>query len=112
MLMYLEVTLQMSNLLQKLEVKIKIFGIDKRLVETYDNNPMINTITCVVKFPDGKIRQHAENVISKNMINTIDSHGYSTTVFEAKMGHNKGDSAFTLDDKYVTANNANMNLRK
>ena len=42
---------------------------------SYNENPLLNSIIYDVEFPDGQIKEYAANVIAQNMYSQVDSEG-------------------------------------
>jgi hypothetical protein len=73
------------------KVKAKIIGRkrdqDGNLIETYNNNPILNTIVYLAEFPDGTISEYAANIIAESIYNQVDDGGYDNTLFDSIIIH-------------------------
>ena len=49
-----------------------ILGEDGKLVGTYPENTMLNTLMYDVEFPDGATKPYAANIIADNIHNSMD----------------------------------------
>ena len=52
-------------------------------------------------FPDGTIKEYAENLIAENMLAQVDSEGFSTTIFDKITDHKKVKLVTPNSDKYI-----------
>ena len=52
-----------------------------KLVGTYFENPMLNTFMYDVELPDGATKPYADNMIDKNIHNSVDSDGHRSRPF-------------------------------
>ena len=46
-----------------------------KLVGTFDENPVLNSMIYDVQFPDGAVKQYAANIIAENILYQVDSNG-------------------------------------
>ena len=88
-------------------------GPDGQVKETYDNNPYLNSVFYDVEFPEGQIKEYADNIITENMLTQVGSDGMSTTLMEAIVDHQKDEAkALQHQDKYVQTKNGRHHIRK
>ena len=93
------------------KVKGRTLSPDSIIIDTYDDNPILNTLTCDAEFEDGDVREHMANVIGKNMLSRADADGHVTMLLHAITNHRKNDASYELRDKHFYVNNQ-KNLRK
>jgi hypothetical protein len=86
-------------------------GPDGTVAGTYDENPC--TMIHEVEFPNGQLKEHATNVIAKNMLTQVDCDGFSLTMMEA-ITDCRNDEAVAAPkiDKHVTTISEQKRLRK
>ena len=76
---------------------------DGRMTGTYHENPFLNTITYDVEFPDGQVKEYGANSIAENMLTQVDSDGYSLSLMDSIIDHQRDLSqAILMEDKHIT----------
>jgi hypothetical protein len=76
-------------------------------------NPMLDTRTYQVKFPDGAELEYAANIIAKSMWAQSDLDGNQFLLLEAIIDHKHDDTAIAKADGYlITGNGKSKRLRK
>jgi len=68
-------------------------------IDTYNENPMMNTMIYEVEFQDGTIKEYATNVIADNIYAQVDHEGFMYTLLDAIIDFKKGLGS----SKYVRA---------
>ena len=63
-----------------------------RMTVTYHDNPCLNTITYIEEFPDGQVKEYGANIIVENMLTQVDSDGYSLSLMESIIDHQRDPS--------------------
>ena len=53
----------------------------------YDDNPLLNSMSYDVEFPDGAIKEYSANVIAESMISQVDSDGFTVSMMKGIMNH-------------------------
>ena len=66
---------------------------------------MVNTITCDVEFPVGKVRECAAKIIAKNALSIIDDEGFSKEMLRSVTDFKKDHAAANQKDKYFYSSN-------
>ena len=80
---------------------------------TYHDNPVLNTITYDVDFPDSQVKEYGTNIIVENMLTQVDSDGYSLSLMDSIIDHQRDPSqAIHIEDKYITTKRRQNRLRK
>ena len=67
--------------MQVANVAQRILYEDGKLVGTYSDNPMLNTLMYDVKFPDGATKPYSDNMIAENIYNSVNSDGHRSLDF-------------------------------
>ena len=77
-----EAQLQLGNELSKGVVKRWAVGPEGKVVGSYDDNPILNSMVYEVEFPDGQVKECAANIITENVLTQVDSEGCSSIMME------------------------------
>jgi hypothetical protein len=111
-LIHADVTLQRNNQLIRGKVKGRSLAPDGSIIGYYNDNPVLNTLTYDVEFPDGEVREYTANIIAENMLTRVDSDGHVTMALDCILDFEKDDTAYGTKDKYVYEKNGRRRLRK
>ena len=74
---------------------------DGSTMGTYNANPLYNTVTYDVEFPDGEIKEYAANIIAENMLRQLDPDEKGTLQLHNITNHMKTESAVPKDKGYM-----------
>ena len=74
-LLHSEVTLQRDNFIQREKFKGRTLSSDGNVIDTYNDNILLNTLTYDVEFKDGDVSEHVANLIGENMLSRVDDDG-------------------------------------
>ena len=85
---------------------------DGRLVGTFDENPVLNSMLYNVEFPDGVTKQYVANIIAENVLYQVDSTGRHSHVLEAIVDYQKTDAAVLKDDAFIVTKRGQQKLRQ
>ena len=83
-----------------------------KLIGSFDNNPMLNTLIYEVEFPDGSLKQYSANIIAENILQQVDSAGHHSHTLEAILDARKGKNALGKENSFVIDRNGRRSLRK
>ena len=98
-----EVMIQNGDEMAMGKVARRSLDADGRMTGTYHDNPFLNTITSDVEFPDGQVKEYGANIIAENMLPQVDSDGYSLSLMDSIIDHQRDPSqAIPKEDKYIT----------
>ena len=61
----------------------------------------MNSIFLDVEFLYGKVREHAANVIAKNLLSRADEEGFSKTMIKSAADVEKYDTALNMKDRFL-----------
>ena len=76
-------------------------------------NPILDTRTYEVEFPDGQTAEFAANVIAESMYTQCDTEGNQYLLMKSIIDHRKDDDAIGKEDMYIQSNpKGNKHLRK
>ena len=86
---------------------------DGRMTGTYHDNPFLNTIIYDVEFPDGQVKEYSTNIIAENMLTQVDSDGYSLSLIDSIIDHQRDLSqAIPMEDKHIMTKSGQKRLWK
>ena len=75
--------------------------LDGTLKGTANSNPILDTRTYEVEFPDGDVAEYAANVIAENMYAQCDAEGNQHLLLEAISDHKTDNHAVKQADNFV-----------
>ena len=87
-----EVSLQMGESMTVSRVTKRAIGPDGNVAGTYDENLYLNSMVYEVKFPDGKVKEYAANLIAENMLTQVDAEGFSLMLMKVIIDYKKDES--------------------
>ena len=82
------------------------------LVGEYHENPILNTCTYDVMFPDGEVKQYAANIIAENLYAQVDPDGHVHQLLEGIVGHKMMEDAVKKEEKYLVTKFGTRKLKK
>jgi hypothetical protein len=68
-----------------------------RPIGVRNTNPMLDTREYEVQFPDGSSQSYTAKIIAENIYSQVDEEGNMYSVFSEIIGHDKDDTAFTME---------------
>ena len=74
------------------------------LIGKANHNPILDTWSYQVQFPNGEVTPYAANLIAENMITQCDLDGNQFLLLESITDHQKDQSAVLWEDRHVTVN--------
>eukprot|EP00957_Ditylum_brightwellii_P196209 14950317-Ditylum_brightwellii.AAC.1 len=84
------------------KVKRRALGLNSRTAGSYHDNPMLNSTVYKLEFPDREVKEYAANVIAENMLTQVNYEGFTTTMMEEIINHDRDENtAVHIRDKYV-----------
>ena len=98
--------------MQVAKVALRILDEDVKLVGTYSENPMLNTLIYDVEFPDGATKPYAANMIAENIHNSVDSDGHLSIPFGEILNYCKTTNAVAISDSTAFGRNVRRYQRK
>ena len=112
-LLNVEVQLQLCQELMMGKVKCHTLGPEGKNLGKHDDNPFFISMMYEVEFVDGQFWEYSANVIAENMLTSVDSEGFSTTLMEGIVDCCKDESTVdTKTNKYVYTKSGQSQLRK
>ena len=111
MLISLELSMPQGEVLRSAKVVVRKQGPDGECIGTYDNNPIITTMTYDVEFPDGEIREYAANIIAESMLSQVDNEGYTLQHLSQIIDASSDYSAVSKSALYCTTKRGNRRMR-
>ena len=73
-------------------------------VGTKNDNPILDTRSYQVEFPDGNIAEYSANIIAENMFAMCDPEGNQHLLLEAIIDHKRDNSAVKFADRFIIVN--------
>ena len=108
-----EVMIQNGDEMAMGKVARRSLDADGRTTGTYHDNPLLNTITYDVEFPNGQVKEYGANIIAENMLTQVGSDGYSLSLMDLIIDHQRDPSqAIPMEDKHITTKSGQKRLRK
>eukprot|EP00957_Ditylum_brightwellii_P089637 6826786-Ditylum_brightwellii.AAC.1 len=102
-----------GTLIEQQPVKRRALGPNDRTAGSYHDTPILNSIVYKVKFPNREVKEYAANVIAENMLTQVDYEGFTTTMMEGIINHNRDENtAVHTKDKFVRTYSNQRRLRK
>ena len=66
------------------------------------SNPLLDTREYNLKIPDGSTEQYTANTVAENLYSDIDDEGFTFTMLNELIGHEKDESALTKEEATYT----------
>ena len=108
-----EVNLLIGDKVMSGKVRQRKREADGSLKGTAHPNPILDTRTYEVEFPDGQVAEYSTNVIAENMYTQCDTEGNQYLLLDEIIDWQKDKSeAVKKDDKYVYSHNGNRHYLK
>ena len=78
-------------------------GVDNegRLVGTFNDNSLLNTLLYECKIDDGTTRAYSANAIASNVFIELDAGGHSSSLHYEIVDHKSSGEATKMADKYL-----------
>ena len=112
LLLHAEVMLPQGENLTSGKVIGRSKSADGAITGSYDSNPLLNTLSYDVEFPDGTVREYGANIIAENIYSQVDEQGHSHGILDSILDHRKSDDAIDIEQKYVMTKSGQRRLRK
>ena len=97
-----EVQLQQGHEFVTGKVKRHALGPDGRMMGSWSDNPIMNSMIHEVEFPDGQAKEDSANIIAENSLLEVDSDGYSMQLMQVIVDYKCDDIiAVQMADQYV-----------
>jgi hypothetical protein len=85
---------------------------DGKVIGTFNDNPILNTLVYEVEFPDGAVKEYSADVIAENILKQVDSTGRYSHVMDGIIGHRKNGHAVEGDDAFIITRRGQRKLRQ
>ena len=82
-----------------------------RMIGTYNDNPLLNTMVYDCVFPDGTTKEYAANIIAENIYNNVDFDGYASSSSYVIVDHKRSGDAIRMEDKYFVTKTGTKRIR-
>jgi hypothetical protein len=107
-----EVMLPNGDSMAIAKVVRRVVGNDGRLVGTFDNNPLLNTLLYECEFDDGTTGAYSANTIASNIFMESDADCYSSSLLYEIVDHKSSGEATKMADKYFTTKAGTKRMRQ
>lgn len=107
-----EVLLQTGDQQQTARVVSRKREADGKFKGTANVNPLLDTRTYDVEFPNGQVAEYSANVIAESMYSQCDVEGNQHLLLDALVDHKKSADAISHQNMYVQHGSGNKHLRK
>ena len=98
-----EVELQVGDLIHTVKVIVRLVAPKGAMEDSYDKNPMLNSLLYDVEFPNGQVKEHSDNVAAENVMCIVRSDGFLANTLKAITCYSKDDFAVGIHDEYFVA---------
>jgi hypothetical protein len=85
---------------------------DGRLIGTFNDNPLLNTLLYECEFEDGTTRAYSANTIASNIFMESDADGYSSNLLYEIVDHKSSGEATKMADKYIITRTGTKRMRQ
>jgi hypothetical protein len=100
-----EVTLPLGGTIRAGTVKRRARSLETgELTGTKNSNPILDTRSYEVEFPDGEVAEYAANVIAENMFAQCDSEGNQFRLMSDIVDHKSDKRAVQFADRFIIVN--------
>ena len=86
--------------------------VDRNIIGAYSDDPILNSISYDVEFPDGEIKKCSANVIAESMCAQVDAESFHHSLLDAILDYKRDDKAVDKADMYITTKSGQRRLRK
>ena len=107
-----KILLQLDDKMVMGKVKGRSLGDDGKVVGSYDDNPILNSIIYNVEFPDRQVKEYLPNIPTENMLSQVDDNGNNQLMMDAIIDFKKDPTAVLMEDKYLFTMIGQCRLRK
>ena len=99
-----EVNLSFGGTVRSGKVKRRARDAAGKVSGAANPNPILDTRTYEVEFPDGNVAEYSANVIAQNMYAQCDIEGNQYLLMDAIVEHKTDDTAVKFADRFITVN--------
>ena len=108
-----EVMIRNGNEMTMGKVARRSVDADGRMTGTYHDNPFLDTVTYDMEFSNGQVKEYGGNIIAENMLTQVDSDGYSLSLIDSIIDHQKDPSeAIQIEEENITTKSRQRRLHK
>ena len=99
-----EITLPIGGTMRAGKVKRRALNNDGEVYGKRNQNPILDTRTYDVEFPDGAFGEYTANTIAENMYSQCDAEGRQSILMANIVDHKADETAVKREDAFVTVN--------
>ncbi len=89
-----------------------VVGPDGKLIEEYNDNPLLHSLLYECKLDDGTVKEYAANTITSNIFIESDEDGFLSSIFYHIVGHKSSGEAVKMADKYFLTSNGTKRMHQ
>jgi hypothetical protein len=83
-----------------------------RMIGTFNENPLLNTLLYECEFNDGTTKEYAANTIASNIFLESDADGFINSLLYHIVDHKCSGEAIGMADKYITTKTGTKRMRQ
>ena len=85
---------------------------DGKVIGSFNENPILNTLVYEVEFPDGAMKSYSANIIAENILQQVDNHGRHSHTLVDILDARKGKKAVGKSNAFITTKSGRRKLRQ
>ena len=78
----------------------------------FDANPLLNTTTYDVVFPDDSVQHFGANIIAQNLYNQVDENGHCQRHLDCILDYKKDSTAVTKENMFILTKSGQKRMRQ
>jgi hypothetical protein len=90
----------------------RVVNDEGRMIGTFNENPLLNTLLYECKFNDETTKEYVANTIASNIFMESDADGFSSSLLYHIVDHKCSGEAIRMADKYITTKNGTKRMRQ
>ena len=107
-----EVLIPHEETQQMAKIICHTININGNIIETFDENPVLNLLVYDAEFTDGAVNHYAAIVIAENELSQVESSGFYTQALDNIVLHRKLGGAVYMKYAYVTTKRGVYKLKE
>ena len=94
-----ELNLPLGEQMQRAKVIVCSKYNNGNVVSSHNENSVLNTMVYDMKFPDGAVREYADNIIAENIFAQVNSDGFSSSTLDGILYYSKIYDSVSMDNQ-------------
>ena len=83
-----------------------------KVIDSFNENPLLNTILYECEFEDGTTKEYTANMIASNIYEESDVDGHSSLFLYHIIDHKRSGDAISMEDKYFVTKSGTKRMRQ